>query len=75
MARADLGEYQLVFDPRLERYGQTDLAREIRDDTLLLVERAGFHEYFDPRTGEGDGTDMFSWTAALVIDLVEDDEP
>ena len=58
----------------LEHYGYTDLARAIRDDTLALVERSGFHEYFDPRTGEGDGTDMFSWTAALVIDLVEDDE-
>ena len=55
----------------LEHYGYTDLARAIRDDTLTLVERSGFHEYFDPRTGEGDGTDIFSWTAALVIDLVE----
>ncbi|MDE3090237.1 MAG: glycoside hydrolase [Chloroflexota bacterium] len=59
----------------LERYGYTDLARAIRADTLALVERAGFHEYFDPRTGDGDGTDMFSWSAALVIDLLEDDEP
>ncbi len=59
----------------LERYGYADLAHAIRADTLALVERAGFHEYFDPRTGEGDGTDMFSWSAALVIDLVDDDEP
>jgi glycogen debranching enzyme len=58
----------------LEHYGYADLAREIRDDTLTLVERSGFHEYFDPRTGEGDGTDMFSWTAALVIDLVENNK-
>ena len=59
----------------LERYGYVDLARAIRADTLTLVERSGFHEYFDPRTGEGDGSDMFSWSAALVIDLVEVNEP
>jgi len=59
----------------LERYGFADLANAIRADTLALIERSGFHEYFDPRTGEGDGTDMFSWSAALVIDLEEDDEP
>jgi len=56
----------------LKRYGFDDLARQIRKDTLALVERAGFYEYFDPRTGEGYGTDKFSWSAALVIDLVED---
>jgi len=59
----------------LERYGYTELAEEIRADTLALIERSGFHEYFNPQTGEGDGTDTFSWSAALVIDLVEDDTP
>ncbi|MBI3740465.1 MAG: hypothetical protein HY257_01750 [Chloroflexi bacterium] len=56
----------------LTRYGYHDLARQIREDTLALVESAGFHEYFDPRTGVGYGTDKFSWSAAFVIDLVED---
>ncbi len=55
----------------LKRYGYSGLASQIREDTLALVERKGFHEYFDPRTGEGYGTDMFSWSAALVIDLVQ----
>ncbi len=58
----------------LKQYGYANLAREIRVDTPTLVERSGFHEYFDPRTGEGDGSDIFSWSAALVIDLVEDYE-
>lgn len=58
----------------LKRYGYAELANQIREDTLALVERTGFREYFDPRTGEGYGTDTFSWSAALVIDLVEDAE-
>lgn len=58
----------------LKRYGYAELASQIRKDTLALVERTGFHEYFDPRTGKGYGTDTFSWSAALVIDLVEDAE-
>jgi neutral trehalase len=57
----------------LERYGYSDLARHIRADTYALVERAGFCEYFDPRTGTGYGTDAFSWSAALTIDLLEDE--
>jgi mannosylglycerate hydrolase len=55
----------------LKRYGYDDLARQIRKDTLALVENADFYEYFDPRTGTGYGTDKFSSSAALVIDLVE----
>ena len=58
----------------LERYGYADLARQIRDDTLALIQTAGFHEYFDPRTGAGYGTDSFSWSAALAIDLLEEEK-
>ena len=36
-----------------------------------LVERSGFREYFDPFTGEGYGSPDFSWTAALLIDVLE----
>jgi glycogen debranching enzyme len=53
----------------LERYGETELADDLRRRTLALVERAGFSEYFSPRTGAGYGADEFSWTAALTIDL------
>ncbi len=57
----------------LQRYGMDDLARQMRANTLALVEQSGFHEYFDPRTGAGYGADTFSWSAALTIDLIEDD--
>jgi mannosylglycerate hydrolase len=55
----------------LPEYGRQDLATTLRDKTLELVARGGYREYFNPFTGEGYGTDSFSWTSALTIDLVE----
>jgi hypothetical protein len=37
---------------------------------IEVVRRAGCYEYFDTFTGAGVGTPEFSWTAALVIDLL-----
>ena len=54
----------------LHDYEHVALADELRELTLRFVERAGFSEYFSPRTGEGYGADDFSWTAALVVDLL-----
>jgi hypothetical protein len=53
----------------LERYGFREHASALRDSTLEMIEKSGFAEYFDPITGEPLGTDNFSWTAALAIDL------
>jgi hypothetical protein len=52
-----------LLDPR------PDLAAALAQRTLEAVARSGYREYFNPRTGEGYGTDSFSWTAALSIDL------
>jgi glycogen debranching enzyme len=38
--------------------------------TLQLVTGAGMREYFDPHTGAGRGSSDFSWTAAVVVDLI-----
>ena len=46
------------------------LGAEFVESTLQLVENIGFWEYFHPMTGEGLGTDQFTWTAALVLDLI-----
>ena len=46
------------------------LGQPLRETTLDLVARSGFWEYFDPFTGKGLGTDRFTWTAALVLDLL-----
>lgn len=51
-------------------YGYTDLAARLSRHTVELVQRFGFHEYFNPLTGAGYGTDQFSWGAALTLDLL-----
>ncbi|HSL42401.1 MAG TPA: trehalase family glycosidase [Anaerolineales bacterium] len=53
----------------LRRYGYDDLAETIRQDTLGLIEGAGFREYYDARDGSGCGSVDFSWSAALALEL------
>jgi hypothetical protein len=54
----------------LQSLGLTGEASEMRAQTLDLVERKGFYEYFHAYTGEGLGGGDFSWSAALMIDLL-----
>lgn len=54
----------------LQRLGLHEEARELAEETLDLVRAAGFCEYFHAFTGEGRGGRDFSWTAALVLDLL-----
>ena len=56
----------------LLRYGFNDLAALIREDTMGLIESAGFREYYDPRDASGCGSTEFSWSAALAIELMRD---
>ena len=51
-------------------HGDAELAGEVENSIIRLVERSGFREYFDPFGGQGYGTDGFSWTAALLIDVL-----
>ena len=51
----------------LRRNGRAELAARIRQDSVALVERTGFAEYFNPLTGEPLGGSAFSWTAALYL--------
>lgn len=48
------------------------LADQIQWETLNLLNREEFHEYFDPTTGKGLGTDNFSWSAALALVLLSE---
>lgn len=57
----------------LRLYQHVELADELRLRIIDLVAHAGFSEYFSPLTGEGYGADDFSWTAALVLDLLVSD--
>ena len=54
----------------LERYGHDRLAGHLRRTIVDLCHKEGFFEYFDPATGMGHGSDFFSWTAALLLDVV-----
>jgi hypothetical protein len=56
----------------LRRYGYTLKADSIQKDLLQLPIRFGFYEYFDSSDGSGYGSEKFSWTAALFIDLVNE---
>jgi putative isomerase len=53
----------------LRAYGYTDLAAEIAQRSVELVECGGFREYFHPLTGEGLGSNSHSWSG-LVLDMV-----
>lgn len=61
----------------LREYGYNDLAKKIKDDTIELITKNGFYEYFDPRkefsleNKGGYGGNNFSWSAALLIDLLK----
>jgi glycogen debranching enzyme len=54
----------------LERYGFHEHAAALRETSLEMVAKSGMAEYFDPTTGEPLGAHNFSWTAALVIDML-----
>ncbi len=56
----------------LKRYGYHDHAAALTETTLEMVAKSGFAEYFNPLTAEPLGAHNFSWTAALVIDLLQD---
>ena len=56
-----------------ERYGFPEQAERLRRAMVSLVQNAGFYEYFDPIGGRGHGSDFFSWTAALLLDVLMDE--
>ena len=59
----------------LKLYGYTEIAQRIKSETIGFIERYGFHEYFDPRKNIEDaayGGNNFSWSAALLIDLLNE---
>jgi hypothetical protein len=58
----------------LQCSGRVDLAARMRHDSLALVERAGFAEYFNPLTVEPLGGSAFSWTAAMDLHLGAESE-
>ncbi|NND64155.1 MAG: glycoside hydrolase [Flavobacteriaceae bacterium] len=64
----------------LIKYGFKQEADTIKNDTLELITKYGFYEYFEPSKAEnellqkGYGGNNFSWSAALTIDLIKNDK-
>ena len=54
----------------LKNYGFQEHADVLTKTTIDLVEQGGFSEYFNPINGNPLGIHDFSWTAALIIDLL-----
>jgi hypothetical protein len=46
------------------------LAAGLGTSMIDLVRCSGCHEYFHPGTGSGLGSPAFSWTAALLLDVL-----
>jgi hypothetical protein len=57
----------------LEAYGHDEQAERLRRTITDLCRNEGFHEYFDPTSGEGLGSILFSWSAALLLDVLLED--
>ncbi len=61
----------------LKNYEFDAIAQRVKSDTIAIIEKNGFYEYFDSRkekheTGAaGYGGNDFSWSAALLIDMLE----
>jgi len=55
----------------LRRYGYKDHADALVESSIELVENGNFNEYFNPLTGTPLGASNFSWTAAVVLDWIE----
>ncbi|MDP8977922.1 MAG: hypothetical protein M3N17_05020 [Actinomycetota bacterium] len=54
----------------LSQHGRTTPADDVAASMVGLVRRSGYREYFNPFGGEGYGGAGFSWSAALLIDLL-----
>jgi len=61
----------------LKQYGFDDIAERVKQDTIEILDKNGFYEYFDSRKDmhkdgkAGYGGNNFSWSAALLIDLLK----
>lgn len=54
----------------LERNGKRKEAKELRERTVEMITKSGMYEYFSPIDAKPAGAGDFSWTAALLVDLL-----
>ncbi|MGI9363779.1 MAG: amylo-alpha-1,6-glucosidase [Rhizobiaceae bacterium] len=58
----------------LRQGGQTEISQLIDASSLRLIKESGFAEYYDPKTAEPCGGKTFTWTAAMVIEILGNSE-
>jgi hypothetical protein len=56
----------------LRSYGFHQKALDLADNLLRLVDHHGFYEFYSPMTGKGLGAQNFSWSAAVIIEIIHD---
>ncbi len=54
----------------LRNAGIHDVAANIEKQSLKLIQKSGFAEYYDPISGEPCGGKTFTWTAAMVLEFL-----
>jgi hypothetical protein len=54
----------------LREHGFAAQAEEIDNDSLTLIKESGFAEYYSPIDATPCGGDTFTWTAAIVLELL-----
>ena len=55
----------------LHSAGETATAEAIRKSSIDLINKSGFAEYYDPITAEPCGGGHFTWTAAMVVEFLQ----
>jgi hypothetical protein len=58
----------------LARYSYQPYDQKIKNTIIKLCKEQGFHEYYNPGSGKGEGADDFGWSAALLIDILESEK-
>ncbi len=53
----------------LKKHGYDSIAREIIKKSIVLIDKAGFWEFYHPLTGKGEGQKNLSWST-LVVDML-----
>ncbi len=61
------GVMNMLASTGMAEAGLTAEAARIRADTIALIARHGFAEYFDPQEGTPAGGGAFTWTAAIWL--------
>jgi hypothetical protein len=73
LAGSGLAQHRLVLDARAASTWLPGSRKASAKTIIELCKNEGFHEYFDPFTGKGLGSTLFSWSAALLLDVLMED--